>query len=586
MHLASVANEDEHRMVHRITRGAETWLGGCRKATSRQPPDIVDPNRFHGAEDWEWNDGTPWSFTRWSEIEPNNGSNEEDRVCLSENVWCDRCSANLLSGIYHKPRNSPPLEAIRALVTDRHVLAKCFSSDYLRGILVCILYRVLAMKDSTSPVQPPADKTPNGCNKPTKHDTLMSAITMHVETEWPNLFAMLQAIRRAPPELYADDQHCSAFLSYFVAASAILHAPAPNTWKPLPETADDWSWPPGPLVPLRAACKIVQAMDPDTVRVLWPVLADAIGTVLVRMVDAVRADPDHAVVVLSEVFNHERKSSLGTYTKQLRRARRDPTFPEFKATASSLGNQLAKLQRRELRVQSTSSFPKLYQRAHQLRKRYNEFIAQLAQKCAGAKALPAPLKGMGRSLEKLVLRPGAAAEVKAAGVEAVDATSLVDVLRGSVESRDFTNIVFVLDLLQLLDVDLGDPKKAMAAGWDLKKFQIRILSIKDRFTTPTSGGWADAMVNFTFVHGDDTRLVMELQLQVLSFIRLHLFLRCPMSNPPGTVHVCSSEACLPDCAAHNCTHINRVTDRLHTLANTLFDLHIDYAPYETPYLIN
>ena len=91
-------------------------------------------------------------------------------------------------------------------------------------------------------------------------------------------------------------------------------------------------------------------------------------------------------------------------------------------------------------------------------------------------------------------------------------------MRGSLECPDFTEIVFILDLLELLDVDMGDSKKAMAQGWDLDKFQIRIINLKDRFTTPTSGGWADAMVNFSFVHGDDTHHVMELQLQVLSFV--------------------------------------------------------------------
>merc|ERR1711934_398983 len=50
-------------------------------------------------------------------------------------------------------------------------------------------------------------------------------------------------------------------------------------------------------------------------------------------------------------------------------------------------------------------------------------------------------------------------------------------------------------------------------GWDLDRFQIRMIQIKDRFTTPTSGGWADMMVNFSFVHGDSTHHTMELQLQ-------------------------------------------------------------------------
>merc|ERR1711934_1195506 len=114
---------------------------------------------------------------------------------------------------------------------------------------------------------------------------------------------------------------------------------------------------------------------------------------------------------------------------------------------------------------------------------------------------------------KVVLRPGNAAKFKEKGVEALDSKYLVDILRGSLECPDFTNIVFILDLLQLLDVDLGDSAKAKSQGWDLDRFQIRIIKVKDRFSTPTSGGWADAMVNFCFAHGDDTHHVMELQLQ-------------------------------------------------------------------------
>ena len=116
----------------------------------------------------------------------------------------------------------------------------------------------------------------------------------------------------------------------------------------------------------------------------------------------------------------------------------------------------------------------------------------------------------------------------------MDATTLVDVLRGSLECPDFTEIVFILDLLQMLDVDLGQPKKAKEAGWDLNKFQIRIIYIKDRFTKPTSGGWADCMVNFSFAHVDETHHVMELQLQVLSpaTCRLRCF-ACPYGADLG-----------------------------------------------------
>ncbi len=32
--------------------------------------------------------------------------------------------------------------------------------------------------------------------------------------------------------------------------------------------------------------------------------------------------------------------------------------------------------------------------------------------------------------------------------------------------------------------------------------RIELLRIKDRFAQPTSGGWADVLINFTFVAGD------------------------------------------------------------------------------------
>ena len=256
-------------------------------------------------------------------------------------------------------------------------------------------------------------------------------------------------------------------------------------------------------------------------RAVWSVLAGAIAEVLVHMIDAVIADPVNATNLLTAIFNREREASLGTYQKQLRRSRRDPTFPEFTTATVKLMKQLEKFDRKQLRIQTTNSFFELYATAEAMHKRFNEFLVALSHKCATATALFAPLKGMGRALEKLVLTPGVAAQFKTVGLEGVDARHLTDVLRGSLKCPDFTEIVFILDLLEMLDVDMGDSKKAKQQGWDLEKYQIRIIHLKDRFNKPTSGGWADAMVNFCFVHGDDTQHVMELQLQVMAFSRLH-----------------------------------------------------------------
>ena len=169
MHLASVASKEEHRIMHKITKGVETWIGGWRKSTSRHPSNIAlspgDP-RFKGADDWEWNDGTPWSFTIWNDVEPNNGSNNisgaEDRVAMVQNSWCDRPAEKLNRGIYRKPRYLPPFEAIRSIVSARNVLSECFtSSEVLRRLLVRMLYRTLSTKESAFNLQQRAKKAPS-----------------------------------------------------------------------------------------------------------------------------------------------------------------------------------------------------------------------------------------------------------------------------------------------------------------------------------------------------------------------------------------------------------------------------------------
>ena len=98
---------------------------------------------------------------------------------------------------------------------------------------------------------------------------------------------------------------------------------------------------------------------------------------------SVRNDSVRAKELLTYIYNRERKSSLATYQKQLRRARRDPTFPEFKETATELAQTLEKRQRLKYRVQKTTCFPDLFSNGHALQPRFNNFLAKLAQKCAG-----------------------------------------------------------------------------------------------------------------------------------------------------------------------------------------------------------
>ena len=123
----------------------------------------------------------------------------------------------------------------------------------------------------------------------------------------------------------------------------------------------------------------------------------------------------------------------------------------------------------------------------------------------------------------------------------LDASRLFDILRGSIKCDDFTQLVAVLDLLLLLDEELGNPDKASSMGIDLARFAIRLHRFKCRFTTPTSGGWADALVNFSFVN-DPHKHVVELQLQVRCACSRALPLLAPLTLRYSRHHPAARDA--------------------------------------------
>ena len=152
-------------------------------------------------------------------------------------------------------------------------------------------------------------------------------------------------------------------------------------------------------------------------------------------------------------------------------------------------------------------FATLRAQAGRLKPDFDDFVEAVATKC-GAKHSTPPLKGAWRAVEKMALRVESAGGKCGALKEGpLDATPLCDVLRGSLQCKDFTMLVTALEELKALDSEFGDV--AQARGLTQR---IRLLRIKDRFAVPTSGGWADVLVNFVF-EGDAAKHVVELQLQ-------------------------------------------------------------------------
>ena len=264
-----------------------------------------------------------------------------------------------------------------------------------------------------------------------------------------------------------------------------------------------------PAVPLAAAFKAVQSAGAEALDVAWPVLAPLASQILWEIVEAVRVSND-AATHLEEVYNDEKEASRNTYGRQLMRVRRDHTFTEYKVESKRLYQQLKKRLRIELCRQRESSFPALWRHAATLQERFNDFLDEVSSR-AGATASKASLKGGMRAVEKMALRPGAGPG------KPLDSSKLCDVLRGSLVCADFTVLTFALELLESLDVELT-PDTGGAVGIDRERFGIKLLRMKDRYTEattgdgPTSGGWADLLVNFTFA-SDGAQHVCELQLQ-------------------------------------------------------------------------
>ena len=260
--------------------------------------------------------------------------------------------------------------------------------------------------------------------------------------------------------------------------------------------------------------------------------------------------------VLLDLYEEARKMSLENYKGPLLRCRREPTYFEYERQSEKLRTALA--ERSQQCRQLESHFPRLIQQATATEPLFMEFVQLLSQRTRAEAGLPPEkpsrqrgrcLKGAWRVIEKMALRSGAIPEGGLDGMppkqvlsEVLDASRLFDILRGSIKCDDFTQLVAVLDLLLLLDEELGNPDKARSMGIDLERFAIRLHRFKCRFTTPTSGGWADALVNFSFA-SDPHKHVVELQLQVRPAPRALPVSRPAHSPfPPRSTRRCSSFA--------------------------------------------
>jgi hypothetical protein len=102
-----------------------------------------------------------------------------------------------------------------------------------------------------------------------------------------------------------------------------------------------------------------------------------------------------------------------------------------------------------------------------------------------------------------------------------DASVVKDVVRGAQEMPDVAKGLMLLELL--IACDKSEATDSETRGWSAVNAglaeTISICSVKDRWKTPTSGGWSDTMITFTFV-GDPTSHICEVQLVHTDMLRV------------------------------------------------------------------
>jgi len=180
-------------------------------------------------------------------------------------------------------------------------------------------------------------------------------------------------------------------------------------------------------------------------------------------------------------------SRIGIYTAL------EAIFLNLQQVSEELVQKCAELNRP--RKQSSTTISGLYISGEAVSERYNELMASLAS-MTGARFNKAPMKGLVRMVEKLTL---------AVGEKNGKPELLCDVVRGTLECQDFQTMISAVQLLQELDRELCDTGEAGGI-----QERICICRAKNRFGQPTSGGWADFMVNFYFEE-DDHKHICEVQ---------------------------------------------------------------------------
>jgi hypothetical protein len=219
--------------------------------------------------------------------------------------------------------------------------------------------------------------------------------------------------------------------------------------------------------------------------------------------------------VLRSVYINNRSGHRGMYGASLNGIKVQPQYPSFMQRADQLGKIIASRSRRRssspqggsTEQKSGCNVYELYVTAHRVKDKYERLVEKLALR-TGAVYMRAKMKRPLRVLEKAMVAETARRPRDSTTTTNVtpatpwSTSNVLDVVRGALSFTTMNEMLMCLELLAATTTDAKGLEESRSRGWDAAAAGIEekldIVRIKNRFHEPTSGGWADAMVNFRF----------------------------------------------------------------------------------------
>ena len=230
--------------------------------------------------------------------------------------------------------------------------------------------------------------------------------------------------------------------------------------------------------------------------------------------------------LLRNVYINNRSGHRGMYGASLNGIKVQPQYPSFMRRAEQLRQSIAARSRRRdsspneklLKQKNGHNVHQLYVTAHRVRNKYDRLLEKLSLR-TNATYMRAKMKKPLRVLEKAMVAETTRCSPQDSSSSSFSSPSddvtptkpwntgcVLDVVRGALSFTTMNEMLMCLELLAATTTDEKGLKESKRCGWDAVAAGIEekldIVRIKNRFHEPTSGGWADAMVNFRFA-GED-----------------------------------------------------------------------------------